>query len=144
MPATLVATVLSGLTAAVAALLLLLLCRRARQRAGSWPAVARELGRRARTPLQGLVAAGLLMAAAELLLPAERIETQVHHLQRLEGGELELSYVLCCTGGGVDACVVQDGAGLQPGQAVSLSKTRLLGRCRARPGDGPSLPCRCS
>lgn len=144
MPATLIATVLASLTAAVAALLLFVLGWRARARAGSWHAVARGLVRRAVRPLQWLTAVAMLLAGAELLLPAERVETQVHHLQRLEGGALELSYGLCCTGGGMDACVVPDEAGLQPGQAIVLHRTRLLGRCRAQVLERPAAPCGCS
>lgn len=144
MPATLIATVLACLTAAVAALLLFVLCWRARADAGSWHAGMLDLARRARRPLQGLMTVVLLLAGAELLLPAERISAEVHHLQVLEGGAAELSYSLCCTGGGMDACVVPGGAALWPGQPIELRRTRLLGRCSARVLDGPPAPCRCS
>ncbi|MGM9513527.1 hypothetical protein ACS5PK_04655 [Roseateles sp. DB2] len=144
MPAALVATVLAGLTAAVALLLIVMLARRARAGAGSWRDVGWDFARRAWRPLPGLMAAALLMAGAELLLPAERIATEVNHLQVVEGGAVELSYSLCCTGGGTEACVVPGGAALRPGQAIELRRTRLLGRCSARVLDGPPAPCRCS
>lgn len=144
MPAPLMVTVLAGLTAAVAALLLFLLGWRARGRAGSWHAGALDLAGRARRPLQWLMTSALLLAGAELLLPPERIETQVHHLQAISGGAVELSYVLCCTGGEVASCVLRDAADLHPGQAVELRRTRLLGRCQARAIEGPATPCQCS
>ena len=144
MPALHVAIALAGLMAAVAALLFLLLCQRARTGGGSWRAGAGTLAGRSRRTLPWLMAAVLPMAAAELLLPAERISTQVHHLEGREEGEVELSYPVCCTGGGMASCVLQDAAGLQAGQAVELRRTRLLGRCHARAIDGPPAPCRCS
>ncbi len=150
MPATLVATVLAGLTAAAAALLLVVLCWRARARAGSWPAAVRDLARRTRRPLLGLMTVALLLAGAELLLPAERIDTQVYFLQRIEGGQVELSFERCCSGGGMDACVLTGNTddagdmGLQPGQAVTLHRTRLLGRCRAQASEEPPALCRCT
>ncbi|MDL5032582.1 hypothetical protein QRD43_11775 [Pelomonas sp. APW6] len=144
MPATLVATVLAGLTAAAAALLLVVLCWQARARAGSWHAGMLDLVRRTRRPLRGLMTVALLLAGAELLLPAERIDTQVYFLQRLESGRVELTYELCCSGGGMDACVLPEDTGLKPGQAVTLHRTRLLGRCRAHAREEPPAPCRCA
>lgn len=140
MPASQIATVLAGLTAAVAALLLFVLCWRAQARAGTWRAVAG----RSRRPLRWLMTSALLLAGAELLLPPERLETHVHHLQAISGGAVELTYGVCCTGGGMDACVVPAGTALRPGQAVELRRTRLLGRCSAQVMDGPPAPCRCS
>lgn len=144
MPAALIATVLASLTVAVAALLLVVLCWRARVSAGSWHAGMLNLLRRTRRPLCGLMTVALLLAGAELLLPAERIDTQVYFLQRVEGGRVELSYELCCSGGGMDTCVLSNDAGLKPGQAVTLHRTRLLGRCRAQAREGPPAPCRCT
>ncbi|MEO3711775.1 hypothetical protein [Roseateles flavus] len=144
MPALHVASALEGLIAVVAALLLVVLCWRARARTGSWRAGLLDLARRTGRPLQGLMTVALLLVGAELLLPAERISAEVSHLQVLEGGAAELSYSLCCTGGGMDACVVPGGAALRPGQPIELRRTRLLGRCSARVLDGPPAPCRCS
>ncbi|MBB2484985.1 hypothetical protein H5407_07050 [Mitsuaria sp. WAJ17] len=144
MPAALVASVLASLTAAVALLLIVVLGRRARAGAGSWPEVGRALARRARRPLRWLMVVALLAAGVELLLPAQRISTEVYQMEVVEAGGVRLSYSVCCTGGGVDACVAPGGTTLRLGQPVELRRTRLLGRCTAQAMEGPPAPCHCS
>lgn len=139
MPALHVAQVLTGLLAAVAAVLALLLWRRAAASGGAWRGVVRTLIQRG----AALLALGLFVAAADALLPAGRVATTVHHLEALDGDAVEVAYPLCCTAGDMAGCEAARAPWLQPGQAVVVRRTRLLGRCTVERAAEAS-PCHCT
>lgn len=139
MPALHVAQVLEGMLAAVAVLLAVLLWRRAAASGGAWRGVVRTLGVRGAT----LLALGLLVAAADALLPAERVATTVHHLQALDGDAVDVAYSLCCTAGEMAGCQAARVPWLQPGQAIVVRRSRLLGRCTLE-RTAEESPCHCT
>lgn len=143
-PAALILLILESCLALVALLLVLVLARRRAASGLSWREwLGRQLVPLGRT-LRGLAPVLALLAAAELLLPAEVTRTEVDDLRQLASGTAQVTYGICCTGGGVASCEVPVRLGLVLGQSVLVHRSRILDRCTIEPVQGPTPPCRCS
>lgn len=142
-PAAQVLLVLEVCLVLVAAWLVLVLARYRAASGLSWRA---WLGRHLaplRRPLRGLLAVLALLAAAELLLPAEVTPAEIDVHRPLDGSTAQVVYGTCCTGGGVERCEVPLQQGLVRGQSVLVHRSRILDRCRIEPVPGPPPPCHC-
>jgi len=142
-PAALISLILEACLALVTLLLVLVLARRRAASGLSWRA---WLGRHLaplQGPLRGLLTVLALLAAAELLLPAEVTRAEIDDHRQLDSRTAQVSYGTCCTGGGVASCEVPVWQGLVRGQSVLVHRSRILDRCTIEPVPGPTPPCRC-
>lgn len=132
-----------ALIALAALLLWVAVVRRQRASGRPWRDTARSVATKVRRPLHSLLLAVGLVLALDVLLPWERIATQVHHLRPASGGS-EVEHVLCCTGGGIAGCEVPGTPALVPGQSIVVQRSRVLGRCSVEPSASPPRRCNCS
>lgn len=78
----------------------------------------------------GLTLAMGLIWLADATLPPESFHERVLPRTFQNG---EVFFIVPCTGGGVDSCAVAPPAAYQPGDAILILRTRILGRCTVVP-----------
>lgn len=79
-----------------------------------------------------------------MLLPPEVFTTDIHH-QRIVGSRtVKVAYATCCSGGEIESCEASRETPFSLPQAVTVRKSRILGRCAVEPSDHPAPACKCN
>lgn len=143
MPALVVAHVLQGLIATAVLLLAAFVWHERAMLASCARAGAPRLARWLQRGGTAVLALSLLLAAADVLLPAEVNSTRLDRSSPLGNGAIEVSFGTCCTGGGTGSCQVRPADWVREGQPVEVRQSAVLGRCTVEPRS-LERPCHCS
>jgi hypothetical protein len=97
-----------------------------------------------KAPLGALLVAGALVVGADFALPPELIGTEIYSQRLINESTTELTYDLCCTGGGNGSCEVPRTTVWALRQPISVQRSRILNRCLVEPSAIPPEPCKCT
>jgi len=85
-----------------------------------------------------------LIVGADVLLPRERISTEISYVAVNEDA-MTVVWEICCSGGEIGSCEVPRTSQLSRNQSILVRRSIVFGRrCSVEPSSDQAAPCKCT